>query len=496
MRIINLKSDKILKLSLIFILSLIFCQSLSSQSITWQRLFNYAAVIQRIQQTSDGGYIAVGNVGINFSEKMILFKLDQKGDTSWLKIIGVGNTQGYWVEECPDKGFIIGGSIDSGFVDDKVYLVRTDSQGNIQWHKTYMNSELDQCLCVKQTADGGYILSCRTTPANSVKTMFIGTDSVGNLLWKKIYGDGINSLSIAEIALCPSGFLVIGGIGLQQFADVYLAKLNLYGDTLWTKRKGGNNLDFGSSIDKINNGGYIIGGDSRSFNINGKTESYIIKIDTNGETLWEKTYSNMGYETCRSIKYKPNSGFALCGSSDSTGLSNFNEAKFRFVDLNGNPILENSFYPGQDENAFFSIDLTNDGGFVMGGYANLIPGGTHLFAVKTDSSGRANLIGIIDPVEIHPNKFFLYQNYPNPFNSATIIKYELKENADVELSICDILGKQISIINKGKKDIGTYSFRFNADDFHMTSGIYFLIIKIEDKSSNEVTFTKKIIYLK
>ena len=160
---------------------------LGAQSITWQKVLNNNyGWINKIQQTYDGGYIAVGPESISNEPKMYLVKLDYLGNVSWTKIIGVGNTVGYWVEETSDRGFIIGGSIDSGLVDDKVYLVKTDSNGNIQWHKTYQNSDLDQCYCVKQTPDGGFILSCRTAFSTEA-AWYIKTDQLGNIQWQKFY---------------------------------------------------------------------------------------------------------------------------------------------------------------------------------------------------------------------------------------------------------------------------------------------------------------------
>ena len=467
-----------------------------AQSITWQRTYGYDAVIYKIQQTIDGGYAATGQIGTINSRKMILIKLNAYGDTSWVKIIGVGSASGSWVEQTQDKGYIIGGSEDSGFVDDRVYLLKTDSLGNIIWDKTYENSDLDVCYCVKQTLDGGYILACRTTPSVADMTWFIKTDSVGNLIWQKVYGDGINRTTILEVNITQNGFIAVGLIGNGQSGDAYLMRLNSNGDTLWTKRKGGNKLDATISIDKVNSEGFILGGISKSFNTNNKTEAYVIKIDTNGQTLWQRTYSNIGVEECYSIRYKPNFGYAFCGFSDSLGNFNQYKAKLRIIDLNGNQLFENSFAPGIDDHSFNSLELTADGGFILGGYANLVPGATKPFAVKTDSLGRVNPIGINDPVELNPYKYFLYSNFPNPFNSNTIIKYELRENAYVELSIYDILGKQICIIDKGNKVSGLYSIRLEVARFNMASGIYLLNLKIKDKNKNQFTFTKKIIYLK
>ena len=156
--------NRLLNIVLLFVVYLtLFAVNSFGQSITWQREFpEYYGIISRVQQTYDGGYIAVGGIRIANTYKMRLMKFNPFGYTIWSKIIGIGSTDGYWVEETSDRGLIIGGSTDSGFGNQKVYLVKTDSTGNTEWQRTYSVSDLDQCHCVKQTIDGGYILSCRT----------------------------------------------------------------------------------------------------------------------------------------------------------------------------------------------------------------------------------------------------------------------------------------------------------------------------------------------
>jgi hypothetical protein len=469
----------------LLLFTLLSLQTGFGQSITWQRLYDYFGILEKVQQTLDGGYIASGVIRFYpLPDKIILMKLNSYGDTNWVKLFGLNNPQGHWVEQTLDMGFIIGGQ-DSG----KPYLVKTDSLGNMQWDKRYFNDQT--CRCVKQISDGGYILAGNSGIV--LKTVFIKVDSNGNVIWQKVYGDGVNRIFLNEIVLTNSGFIAACTIGLQQSADVYIMKLNLNGDTLWTKRKGGNDFDGANSIDKIGNEGFVIGGESRSFSSNNKIESYVIKIDTNGQTFWQRTYSNVGYEECNSIKYKPNTGYVLCGDSDSTGLQNFNEAKIRIVDLNGNPLYENSFYPGEDENSLYSIDLTSDGGFIFSGYANLIPGGTKALVVKTDSLGRAIIIGIQPISSTIPQSFNLHQNYPNPFNPVTTIRFDIPAVGTVprtvRLIIYDVLGRQIATLVNENLTPGTYEAKWEASN--LASGMYFYKL-----TSGEFTAVKKMVLIK
>lgn len=445
------------------------------QSITWQREFpEYYGVVNRVEQTYDGGYIAVGEILISGSYKMRLIKFNMFGDTLWSKIIGIGSTSGYWVEETTDRGLIIGGSTDLGIGNQKVYLVKTDSLGNIQWQKTYSNSDIDQCYCVKQTPDGGYILSCRTAEY----VMFIRTDANGNLSWKKIYGNALNTLVVREIQILQDGYITSGRKGELAASDVYVMRLDINGDTLWTKRFGGNNFDGGFTIAVVPppHSGFIIGGASKSFSQNGNANCYVIKINSVGNLEWEKTYSpHGGADECLSIIYKPSMGYIVAGTSDSLNNQVY-KAKIRKIDFSGNVIYEQSFLPGMDAASFLSVNLTFDGGFILGGYGgNSYP---DYYIVKTDSLGFANPIGISNQQNIIPDDFLLYQNYPNPFNSETNIRFKIPISSNVEISIFDVNGKTIKTLVNSRLEAGNYKIKFLAND--LPSGIYFYRLSIND----------------
>ncbi len=93
------------------------------------------------------------------------------------------------------------------------------------------------------------------------------------------------------------------------------------------------------------------------------------------------------------------------------------------------------------------------------------------------------------------NSFWLYQNYPNPFNPSTTIKLDLPKSSDVNLMICDMLGREIYTIASQYFTAGSYSFTWDARGY--SSGIYFYRLTATDTQSNQVyTDTKKMILLK
>lgn len=72
-------------------------------------------------------------------------------------------------------------------------------------------------------------------------------------------------------------------------------------------------------------------------------------------------------------------------------------------------------------------------------------------------------------------------NYPNPFNSSTLIKYQVPKYMKIQLSIFDVLGKEIELLFNDFHDVGIYEFEWNANQF--SSGVYLLSISAENYRS-------------
>jgi len=480
-----------------FSFSLLFNTILFAQSITWQRVLdNNHGGFKRVQQTYDGGYVAIGSDYVGNEEKIYLTKFNYLGNTLWTKIIGTGFTNGYWVEETNDKGLIISGSTTLGTSDSYAYLVKTDSSGVIQWQKTFSNSDWDFCCCAKQTPDNGYILVCRYFPF-VVGTWFIKTDNTGNILWQKTYyNTNMHIKAFLELQILNDGYISVGEITeiAAQQTDAYVMRLNLNGDTLWTRKYGGSGNDGGYSIDKIGNSGFIIGGTSFSFNPN-HDEAYLVRIDNSGNTIWQRTYSNNYqeyFERCYSVVYKPNTGIIMCGESDTTEIGNTN-AIIRIVDSSGIIKRQKLFYPNTQGGWFRNVNISNDGGFIaVGTVASSY--NPKMYIVKTDSMLEAEPIGIINGNENIPQNYILYQNYPNPFNSQTKINLELKSNAKVKIVVYDITGRLIKTLVNSDLNIGFHNFIFSTEDIKISSAVYFYSLYIDN--SFIPVITRKLVYLK
>jgi hypothetical protein len=114
-----------------------------------------------------------------------------------------------------------------------------------------------------------------------------------------------------------------------------------------------------------------------------------------------------------------------------------------------------------------------------------------LFVIKTNfpMTGSSQLNSAM------PETFSLEQNYPNPFNPATTIKFSLKENSDVKLSIYDMKGAEVTRLFSDRRDAGVYEVSFDASKHGLSSGTYLYRIDVAGRSSN-YSETKKMILTK
>lgn len=303
-------------------------------------------------------------------------------------------------------------------------------------------------------------------PNNFIK--LIRTDSLGNSLWEKTYGNIDIGTEIDYIE--NSGFIVSGYRFEGDLARMFLLRADLEGDTVWTKTYYEYFRSGAYSIDVIENNGFIIGGVADTSK-NNFLKAYVVKTDSLGNIIWQKRYSTGNNEICYSVRKYNDLGYVFCGMSDST-YAGYERAIMRIVDKSGNILYENYFRPANGNNAFRSVEVTNNGLIFCG---NTTQGNsTKALIVRTDSIGQIHPVRIQNSNELIQG-FRLHQNYPNPFNPVTTISFVLPQNELVELKIYDLNGREIMTLVKSFKLEGYHSVK--VDGSALTSGVYFYKIQ-------------------
>ena len=206
--------------------------------------------------------------------------------------------------------------------------------GQITWQKTYGWENDDKGRCIKQTSDGGYILVGDSDWYwNSDDRKLYGDillmklNAYGDTLWAKKYGGTYWDQGYDVLETEDNGFLVLGSTDRYgpNGDDVYLIKTDSNGDTLWTKKYGRYEADFGYSIIETNDNGYIIAGTTYSLENgwDGSSDAYIIMVDSLGNFIWEKIYGGAGDESIGSILQTSDRRFPVCWFTSSVGKGLF-----------------------------------------------------------------------------------------------------------------------------------------------------------------------------
>jgi len=299
----------------------------SSGNISWSKTIggtNYD-VAYSVQQTSDGGYIVIGDITSfeTLKSNILIVKLDSSGNILWSKEIeGKDSYSVSYIKQTSDGGYIISGGIsrfDTGELN--VLIVKLDSSGNISWSKTIGGENDDYALSVQQTSDGGYIFGGWTQSFDARKrdAFIVKLDSSGNISWSKTIGV-INYNNIKSIQqTLDGGYIALGSTSFDEAKrDAFIVKLDSSGNISWSKTIGGENDDYASFIQQTLDGGYIIGGGTQSFGA-GDDDAFIVKLDSSGNILWSKTIGGTNFDTAYSIQQTSDGGYIIGGGTQSFG---------------------------------------------------------------------------------------------------------------------------------------------------------------------------------
>ncbi|MBP1662560.1 MAG: hypothetical protein H6P94_809 [Thermoplasmatales archaeon] len=332
------------------------------------------------QQTADGGYIIVGITASKGAGKddVWLIKTDSMGAKIWEKTFGGPDIDiGVSVQQTTDEGYIITGRTRSyGNGLDDVWLIKTNNLGIKEWEKTFGGTLHDGGSQVRQTNDGGYIIvgDVNNDGGGDGDLWIIKTDGTGTMQWEKIYdghGSPLSHDSGSSIALCSDGDYIIAG-GTFTRTDTYgyniwLIKIDEEGNHLWNETFGGSDSEFVSSVIQTNDGGYLmVGVDSYT---NPDETVWIIKTDENGEFQWEQKYAGMGTARGESVQQTSDGGFIIAGFT----YRKFSRYKALIVktDENGAKQWSKIFFGGVGNSIASSVQQTTDGGYIIGGERSL-----------------------------------------------------------------------------------------------------------------------------
>ncbi len=460
---------KELRLTVAISLLAILIANAQIPSIVWENNYggNYVDETQDIIINNNNNIVFTGYISNSGGDKFFLSELEHNGNVIWQKELGANSlNQAQSIKQTSDGGYIIVGFTSVTSTNLDVWVVKTDSIGNIEWENEYGGSNEDRAYSVLQTNDNGYILvgdshsddgDVNVHYGNTVypDIWIIKTDSIGNIMWEKSYGGTNEEEAYCIINSSTNSFVVCGYTSSNDIdvsgnhsanADFWLFEIDSIGNLLNQKCFGGTNSDFAFDIKLVGDNSYVAAGSSMSndgdvSNNYGNQDFWVLKI-VDGNIEWENNFGSSQYDKAWSLDTDLDKGVIVVGEvgaadNDVAGFyGGYRDYWVIKIDDFGNLVWEKN-YGGSNEDRAFSVVRYPNYGYVVGGSA------------RSDDYDVSNNLGQFDawilllnnPVNIDnissSNDMFLY---PNPTKGKITVQAEGIESIEV----FDITGKHLT----------------------------------------------------
>ena len=301
----------------------------------------------------------------------------------------------YSIQRTSDAGYIATGRTKSyGDNNYDLFLIKADKSGNILWQKNYGGAREDEGYSVEETADGGYIVAGRTRSYGSgmYDVWLMKVDPSGEKIWDKAFGGALDDEASSIKQTIDGGFIIAGntksfGSGMY---DVWLLKIDQFGGKIWDKTIGGSRDDMGDSIQETRDGGFVVAGTTGSWG-NGDSDALLIKIDSNGNEQWKKTFGGPRSERNPwsrgwSVQQTADGGFAMLGSTNSVGSGGY-DIWFIKTDANGDKIADKVYGGAYDEEGGSLVKTREGLHILIGSTRSFGSGGFDAWLIMTDQNG-------------------------------------------------------------------------------------------------------------
>jgi hypothetical protein len=380
---------------------------------------------------------------------------------------------GNCIQQTSDGGYIISGTYGRNAWSlwyCYFYMLKIDASGNQEWYKihgTYDRENVAQSI--RQTSDGGYIIAGYSGIPQNMDLYVAKTDSNGDIIWTRVFGN-LDSFDAGRCVEQTSdgGFIVVGETGSidNKHQNVWLIKIDSDGNEQWNKTFGGAGYDAGNCIKITSDGGYIIVGFSESYSTDGNTDVFLIKTDSNGNEQWSKTFGGADLDEGRGIQNTSDNGYIITGYTNSYGVG-CSDVWLIKTDANGNE-LWNKTFGGSDSDESWYVQQTNDNGFFITGFYGWGYSQPDIYTIKTDSIGNEEWHNIFDNNSLEDVGYYGIQTSDGAYIISGYTGDYLEEDIDVWVIKFDEESQSPTaptIDGPKKGNVGlTYDYKFLSTD--------------------------------
>ena len=369
-----------------------------------------------VAQAKDGGYVAVGNSSSSDGDAdglggidAIISKYDADGKLQWEETWG-GSTDEYFtsVIQMDNGDFVAAGYTNStinglqSFGNIDAVLVRYANDGELVGAINWGGSDGDEFLSVSNTADGGLLAAGISSSPNldgltvqNTDAILVKYDKDGAIEWQQNWGGIINDTFFSAVQTDDGGYVAAGltgpilpiGLTTHGMMDAMLVKYDADGNMLWQKNWGGAALDYFHSVAEDTDGNIIAVGESASTDIAGLTnhvnddevsegDAVIVKFNDTGNMLWQKNLGGSSRDLFNSVALTDDGDYLVAGYAESTDVSGLTslgnkDAIIAKYDADGNMLWQKN-WGGSAGDELFSITPSTMGGYAAVGYSDSV----------------------------------------------------------------------------------------------------------------------------
>jgi len=355
-------------------------------------------------QTADGGFAftgATGSYGKAGFYDAWLVKTDDQGIIKWNQTYGsMFDDATYSIIQTSDGGYILAGNTGITQVGCDGLLLKTDANGKMEWNQTYSREWAIHINTIIQTIDNGYALAGYVLYLQEMHfdALLMKTDTNGEVQWERTFGGLGTDKFVSGIQTIDGGYALVGyttsfGAGKEDFL---LMKIDSEGFVKWTQTYGGENKEMGNSIVQTSDGGFALIGHTTSFEA-GASDAWFVKTDVNGLMKWNRLYGDfliewnrvakVTWEEGQAIIQVDDGGFVLAGLIEST----IAKKDVWIMKINANGVIQwNQIHGGSANENVNALIKTNDGGLMLAGYSSSFGAGDRdAWLVKTGAYGTS-----------------------------------------------------------------------------------------------------------
>ncbi len=374
-------------------------------------------IAHAIIKTYDGGFAIIGNtksndIDLNFrttNDSDVLFlKFKPDLELDYIKTYGGSDDdRGYDLVQLEDRGFILLGyskssdgdvSLNKGQHDN--WVIRIDQKGKIIWEKSFGFSGHDHAYNIISTKDGGFFFNgfLDVTASNGLgmtkKNMKISKkhgvgefwchkiDKDGNLQWRKYFGGTNNDRSYDAIQTLEGDFIIVGISESNDFEisnskgsyDMWVIKLDNNGNLIWEKSFGGKGYDGGNAVIENSYGNIMILGQTNSLDNDitdplGSSDFFLVNMTKNGEILNIENLGTSNFDSGKSIMELDDGSYYLLGhTTDISSVDGNLGSDILFIKTLPNGVfIENQKVGGSGTDIGYDFTQISDGSIIIVG---------------------------------------------------------------------------------------------------------------------------------